>query len=88
MDATVVLDLGRDALRTCLWVAGPLLAVALVVGIVLGVLQTATQLHDMTVSFAGKLIAVGVALTVALPWFLTRLAEYTSHLIAGIPHRL
>lgn len=84
----MALDLTREALQTCLWLAGPLLAVALLVGIVLGVLQTAMQLHDMTVSFAGKLIAVAAALAVGLPWFLARLAEYATNLIAGIPQRL
>ena len=88
MSAENAIDLTRDVLRLCLLLGGPLLAAALLAGILSGVLQTATQVHEHTLSFVPKLAAVALALAVAMPWLLARLVEYANQLISTIPQRL
>ena len=88
MSAEQAIDLTRDVLRLCLLLGGPLLGAALVAGLLSGILQTATQVHEHTLSFVPKLAAVVLALLVSLPWMLSRLVDYADQLISTIPQRL
>ena len=65
MTPQTVLDVGRDALWMCLLLAGGPLLAMLVVGLVVGMLQAATQINEMTLSFVPKLIAMALLLVVA-----------------------
>jgi flagellar biosynthetic protein FliR len=65
-------------------VAGPILLAALLVGLVVGVLQAATQVNEASVSFGAKLLAVGVAFAVLGSWTLRQLVDYTSRTISSI----
>ena len=65
--------------------AAPMLGVALLVGLVIGVFQAATQINEMTLSFIPKLLAVAAALLVAGPWMLGLLVDYTQRLFTSIP---
>ncbi len=85
MNAQVVLDVGRDALWLCLLLAGGPLLTMLVVGLLVGMLQAATQINEMTLSFVPKLIAMALLLVLTGPWLLQTLVDYTHRLIAGIP---
>ena len=66
-------------------VAGPLLAVALGVGLVVSLIQAVTQIQEQTLSFVPKLIAVGAVFLVALPWMIQLLVKYTSELFRSLP---
>ena len=85
MTPQTVLDVGRDALWMCVLLAGGPLLAMLVVGLVVGMLQAATQINEMTLSFVPKLIAMALLLVVAGPWLLQTLVDYTQRLIASIP---
>jgi flagellar biosynthetic protein FliQ len=85
MTTDLVLSIGEHALWIMLLVAAPLLASALVVGLVVSVLQAATQVNEMTLSFIPKLIALVLTLVVAGPWMLDTLVGYTRELITRIP---
>ncbi len=87
-DMTQVIDWSREALRMALLLGGPLLAVALVVGLVIGVGQTLTQMHEPTVGQVPRLIAVAIAVLVLLPWLFGRWVSFTVELIRSIPERL
>lgn len=77
--------LGREALwLTCL-IAAPMLIVSLVVGLVVGVLQAATQLQEPAVAFLLKLAAVAMVMAVVGPSLLNMLTDFTRRLIASIP---
>jgi flagellar biosynthetic protein FliQ len=78
------LELFRNAVIAASQIAGPALVAALVVGLVIGVLQTATQVNEMSISFLTKLLAVCVAFGLAGPYILTKLVEYTRHTIGSI----
>lgn len=83
-----VIDGSREALRMALLLGGPLLAVALVVGLVVGVGQTLTQMSEPVVGQVSRLVAVMVASLMVLPWLLGRWVAYAVDLIGSIPDRL
>ncbi len=85
MDQDVVIDVGREALFLIVALAGPLLASALLVGLLIGVLQAATQIQEQTLSFIPKLLALAVALMVMGPWLLSYLVVFTESLFYRIP---
>lgn len=85
MTPETVLTLARDALWLTLLLAAPLLLAALIVGVLVGVVQAATQINEMTLSFIPKLIALAAVLVAAGPWMLRTLVEYTRQLIESIP---
>ena len=78
------LELLRNVLLISAKVAGPLLLVALLVGLVVGVLQAATQVNEASISFVSKLVAIGVACTVLGSWTLHQLVDYTARTFASI----
>lgn len=83
-----VIEWSREALRMALLLGGPLLAVALVVGLVVGVGQTLTQMNEPVVGQVSRLAAVLVAALLALPWLIGRWVAYAVDLIGSIPDRL
>lgn len=85
MTPEVVMDLARNALLITVMLAAPLLLVALLAGLVIGMLQAATQIHEQTLSFIPKLLMLVITLFVAGPWMLRVLMEFTHGLYAGIP---
>ena len=79
------MSVGSGALGTMLLLAMPLLLTALVIGLVVGVFQAATQINEMTLSFIPKLVGMAVTMVVAGPWMLKLIVSYTRDLIQGIP---
>ncbi len=85
MDSSMVVDLGRQAVWATLLVSAPLLGVALVVGLVIGIIQAATSINEMTLSFIPKLIAEALALLLFGGWMLTTLVDFTRSIFERIP---
>jgi flagellar biosynthetic protein FliQ len=88
VDMTHVIDWSREALRIALALGGPLLLVALVVGLVVNVGQTLTQLHEPVVGLIPRLAAVALVLLCILPWMLDRWVVFARDLIGSIPSLL
>ena len=65
-------------------VAGPLLLAALIMGLIVGILQAATQVNEASISFVIKLIAVGLTFIALGSWTLRQLVDYTSRTIGSI----
>ena len=86
MPLGLVLDLARDALMVALMLAGPLLAVALVVGLAVSVFQAVTSIQEQTLSFVPKLFAVGGVFLMLLSWGLQLLMQYTTELFRALPN--
>lgn len=86
MPSGLVLDLARDALWMALLLAGPLLACALAVGLLVSVLQAVTSIQEQTLSFVPKLLAVGVTFLLLLSWMLQQMARYTTELFVSLPN--
>jgi flagellar biosynthesis protein FliQ len=85
MDSHTAVDLGRQALLQCLMIAGPILLVVLLVGLLMSVLQTVTNVHDYSVAFIPKLVAVVIALALGLPWMMGKLADYSQSALSQVP---
>ena len=85
MDASQVIDWSREAIRLALVLGSPLLAVALVTGLVVGVGQTLTQLHEPVIGLVPKVFAVVTAVLVLLPWLIGRWSDFTAGLIESLP---
>jgi len=85
MSHQLVIDLTRDAILTALMVAAPLLLIALGVGLLVSIIQSVTQIQEQTLSFVPKLVLVGGAFIVGMPWLLQILIKFTSQIIRGIP---
>ena len=85
MTPEMVLDIGRDSLWVIALLAAPLLLSALGIGLLVGMIQAATQIQEMTLTFIPKLIVLALALLVAGPWMLGVLTDYTINLIQSIP---
>lgn len=85
MSPDTILDLTRQALVIILMLSLPILLTALVVGLLVGMFQAATQINEMTLSFIPKLFAVVLAILLAGPWMLHLLVDFTTHLFHRIP---
>ena len=85
MEPATVIDLGRNALWTMMLVSSPMLLVALAVGLFIGVIQAATSINEMTLSFIPKLIALGLAMSLFGAWQLTVMIDYTKDIFKRIP---
>lgn len=85
MTPETVMTVGAEAIKVTLLIAAPLLAVALVVGLVISIFQAATQINEATLSFIPKLVAVFAMLIVAGPWMLAEMVDYIRRLFSSIP---
>jgi flagellar biosynthetic protein FliQ len=78
-------SVGRETLELIMLVSAPTIGLALVVGILVSLFQATTQIHEQTLTFAPKIVAVFVGLLVFGPWMLNSIAEFTIRLIGNIP---
>ena len=85
MTGAEVLDIGRDGIVTLLKVASPMMLVGLIVGVAISLLQALTQIQEQTLAFVPKLVLVGGAFIVGMPWLIQILTRYTKQLILSIP---
>ncbi len=85
MTQDFIIGFAREAIEMTLAISLPMLGVGLIVGVVVSVLQAATQIQEMTLSFVPKIIAVFLALLVAFPWIMDKMVVYTQNLFLNIP---
>tara|TARA_B100000686_G_scaffold312788_1_gene357600 strand:- start:348 stop:617 length:270 start_codon:yes stop_codon:yes gene_type:complete len=80
-----IIKLGQEVLTLILYLGGPVLIVALVVGLGVSIFQAVTQVHEMTLTFIPKIIAVGATIILVLPWMMQRMIDFTINLLSAIP---
>lgn len=85
MTAETVMTMTYQAMKIVLAMAGPLLLVTLVVGLVISIFQAATQINEMTLSFIPKLLAMCGVLVLLGPWLIGIMVDYIRQLIGQIP---
>ena len=73
-------DLLREAMLMTLIIIGPILAIGMVVGLVISLVQAVTQIQEQTLAFVPKIFAMGVAVVIVMPWMFQRLLEYSHQL--------
>lgn len=85
MNSQTAVDIGMDALILAAKLAGPFLIVVLAIGLVVGMLQSVTQLQEQTLSFVPKLIGAAVVIAVSGSWMLEELVSFSHGLMARAP---
>jgi len=84
-EVQAAIDMGRAAIVTTLLVAGPVLLTGLAVGLVISILQAATQIQEQTLTFIPKILAMLGAMFIFLPWLVTVMLEFTSRILENLP---
>jgi flagellar biosynthetic protein FliQ len=85
MNSDVAIELTIQAMMLGFKLALPFLVASLLVGLVVSILQAATQVQEMTLTFVPKMVITGVVLVVAGPWMLAQISAYTHDLFTAIP---
>jgi flagellar biosynthesis protein FliQ len=85
LNPDVVLGIAKDMIEITLSISLPIMGVGLVVGVFISLLQSLTQMHEMTLSFVPKIVAVLLSLLFLLPWMMQKLVFFTEQLIVNLP---
>jgi flagellar biosynthetic protein FliQ len=85
MDTAAVMEIARQTLWVTIIVSAPLLGAALVVGLLVGVIQAATSINEMTLSFIPKLLTMALALAVTGSWQIATIADFARAIFQRIP---
>ncbi len=86
MTPETVMTIGQNALALTVIIAAPMLLSALTVGLLVGMIQAATQINEMTLSFIPKLLVLATALAIGGPWMMNKMLDFTRQLYNNIPH--
>lgn len=81
MTEEMIMNIAAEAIKTTIYLAGPLLFAAMAIGIVVSVLQAITQINESTLTFIPKMVAVILVLVVMAPWMLEVLQNYATHVL-------
>lgn len=84
MTEAMVLNIGHEALKVAMYLAGPMLVAAMVIGVLVSVFQAITQINEATLTFIPKIFAVIVVLAVSGPWMLKVIQEYATGIFSQI----
>lgn len=85
MNISDIMAVGQHALWVMILIAAPLLLSGLVVGLLISILQAATQVNELTLSFVPKLLVMSLVLLLAGSWMLNTLMDFTVRLVHSIP---
>ncbi len=88
MTQSMVNDVMKDALTTILLTAGPILAVALLVGLTVSILQATTQVQEQTLTFVPKIVAVFFTIMLTGPYMLNKLSDFTVRMFGNIANMI
>jgi len=80
-----VIHLASQAMSLAFKVAGPMLLVAMVVGLIVSIFQAVTQIQEQSLTLIPKIAAIAVIAVVLGPWMLAQLVDYTTNLYTAIP---
>jgi len=86
MTPEAVLDVLMRAMWVAIECAGPLLGVGIIVGLLMGLVQAATQLSEPAITFVPKLVALGVCMVFMGGWLLERLTAFGREMLGGIAY--
>ncbi len=85
MTPEFAVELIKSSLLQAIALAGPLLAIAIVVGLAVSLFQAVTSIHEQTLAFVPKALAIAALTLLLLPWFLRSLVEFTTQVISRLP---
>ncbi|MBP8613386.1 MAG: flagellar biosynthesis protein FliQ [Firmicutes bacterium] len=80
-----VISIGKETIGTTLLVAAPSLVISILVGLLISIFQATTQIHDQTLSFVPKILAVMLSMMVFGGWMLKVVIDFTQRLLENLP---
>ena len=84
MSIEFIIGLGQEGILTAAYMAGPMLLLALVVGLIVSVFQSVTQLNEQTLTFLPKIVAAAIGGLLFAPWMLERVITFTANIIGNL----
>ncbi len=85
MQPDLVMKVAKEAIEITLFVSLPIMGVGLIVGLIISLFQALTQIHEVTLTFVPKIVAVLLSLLFLLPWMMGKMISYTEQLITNLP---
>ena len=86
MTPEFIIGFARQAIEMTLSISLPMLGVGLTVGIIVSILQAATQIQEMTLTFIPKIVSIFIALLIFFPWIMDRMINYTREVFLNLPN--
>lgn len=77
-----LMELLKEALLVAFKIAGPILGVSIVIGLVVAIFQAATQIHEQTLTFVPKVVAISLILLLFGSWMITMLSDFMHKLFS------
>ncbi len=84
MTPEAVIEIGQNAMKTVVFVSGPMLLSGMVVGLLISIFQAATQINEMTMTFVPKILTVFAVLILTLPWAISQLTGFATDMFLRI----
>ena len=85
MNQDTVVSLATQAMKLAIEVAGPMMLVGLVIGLVVSIFQAVTSIQEQSLTFIPKIVALAAILVILGPWMLDQLVTYAQNLYTSIP---
>lgn len=85
MSPDFIIGFARGAVETTLMLAMPMLGLGMIVGLLISIFQSVTQIQEMTLTFVPKILAVMVGMLLFGPWMLNKLVDYTGGIFKNFP---
>lgn len=86
MTPEFVVGFARQAIELALMISLPMLGIGLIVGVAVSIVQAATQIQEMTLSFIPKIVSIFVALLISFPWIMDKMVTFTQNVFLNIPN--
>ena len=86
MTPEFVVGFARQSIELALMISLPMLGVGLIVGVSVSIIQAATQIQEMTLSFIPKIVSIFVALLLSFPWIMDKMITFTQNVFLNIPN--
>ncbi len=86
MTPEFVVGFARQSIELALMISLPMLGIGLIVGVAVSIIQAATQIQEMTLSFIPKIVSIFVALLISFPWIMDKMITFTQNVFLNIPN--
>ena len=86
MTPEFVVGFARQSIELALMISLPMLGIGLIVGVTVSIIQAATQIQEMTLSFIPKIVSIFLALLLSFPWIMDKMITFTQNIYLNIPN--
>ena len=86
MTPEFVVGFARQSIELALMISLPMLGIGLIVGVSVSIIQAATQIQEMTLSFIPKIVSIFIALLLSVPWIMDKMITFTQNVFLNIPN--